>query len=133
MRCGLGARTMSPTMSDRLHQSDLRQFIGTETWYRHALNAKVVYTEGVRYVAEKGGAYWLIDAIALAQLTEKEVASEAFQVWTLRVHEDRSALLVCDDGNDNLVYAQTFACTDFPMDSLKLYFTDNTLLLPSEY
>jgi len=40
---------------------------GTETWFHHPLNRKVVYTEGMQYVAEKGGAYWLIDEIALIQ------------------------------------------------------------------
>ena len=120
-------------MSNELRAADLRQFTGTETWYRHALNPKVVYTEGVRYVADKGSAYWLMDAIAIAQLTEKKVAVEAFQVWTLKVHEDRSALLVCDDGNDNVVYAQTIEYTDFTMPEIKIYFTDDTILLPSEY
>jgi hypothetical protein len=116
-----------------LTNSDLCQFTGTEYWYRHSLNRDVVYTEGVQYVADKGGAYWLIDAIAIAQRSEKTVSAEVFQVWTLKVREDRSASLVCDDGNDNIVYAQHIPFTDFPLDEIKLYFTDNTLLLPSEY
>ena len=120
-------------MSHKLRESDLRQFIGSETWYRHSLNPKVLYTEGVRYVAQKGGAYWLIDVIALAQLTEKWVAREEFQVWTLTVHGDRSARLVCDDGNDTIVYSQTIDFTDFPLETVRIYFTDNTVLLPSEY
>jgi hypothetical protein len=31
----------------KLTESDLHEFTGTETWYRHSLNRKVVYTEGV--------------------------------------------------------------------------------------
>jgi hypothetical protein len=81
----------------------------------------------------KGGAYWLLDAIAIAQHFEKNVAAEGFQVWKLKVNEDRTASLVCDDGNHNIVYTQHIEFTDFPMDEIKLYFTDNTILLPSEY
>jgi len=116
-----------------LTEADLRQFTGTETWYRHPLNRKVVYTEGVQYVAENGGAYWLIDAIALIQPYDKKVAAEEFQVWNLTVRADRTATLACDDGNGNIVFTKEFQYTDFPLDAIKLYFTDNTILLPSEY
>jgi hypothetical protein len=77
--------------------------------------------------------YWLLDAIAIAQRFEKCVAAEGFQVWTLKVNDDRTASLVCDNGNDNIVYTQHIEFTDFPLDEIKLYFTDNVILLPSEY
>jgi hypothetical protein len=116
-----------------LTAADLRQFTGTETWFRHPLNRKVVYTEGVQYVAENGGAYWLLDEIALLQPHDKKVAAEAFQVWTLTVQADRKATLTCDDGNGNVVFTKDLEFTDFPLDTIKFYFTDNTILLPSEY
>ena len=116
-----------------LTEADLRQFTGTETWFRHPLNRKVLYTEGVQYVAEKGGAYWLIDEIALIQPYDQKVAAEAFQVWTLTVRADRTATLACDDGNDNVIFVKEIAFTDFPLDTIKIYFTDNTILLPYEY
>ena len=50
------------THTKTLQQADLRQFTGTETWFRHPLARKVLYTEGVQYVAEQGGAYWLLDS-----------------------------------------------------------------------
>jgi hypothetical protein len=75
----------------------------------------------------------MLDAIAIAQLYEKAVAAQEFQVWKLTVNADRTASLVCDDGNDNIVYTQRIAFTDFPIDEIKLYFTDNVILLPSEY
>jgi hypothetical protein len=49
------------------------------------------------------------------------------------VNADRTAKLVCDDGNDNIVYMQHIAFTYFPLDGINLCFTDNTILLPSEY
>ena len=117
----------------KLTLSDLNQFTGSENWYRHGLNRNVTYTDGAQYLAEKGGAYWLLDAIAICQLHEKHVAAEEFQVWKLTVREDRTATLVCDDGNDNIVYTQHIEFTDFPLDEVTLYFANNVIHLPSEY
>ena len=116
-----------------LTAADLHQFTGTENWHRFGINRKVLCTDGAKYVADHGGAYWLLDAIAIAQLYEKTVSGEAFQVWTLTVNADRSASLTCDDGNNNIVYTQQIEFTDFPLDEIRLYFTDNVILLPSEY
>ena len=49
-------------METTISESDLSQFIGTENYYRH-WTGHGVYTDGVKYLAEKAGAYWLIDAI----------------------------------------------------------------------
>jgi hypothetical protein len=117
----------------RLTATDLRQFTGTEHWYRHPLNRAVLYTDGAHYVAEKGGAYWLLDEIALAQRYEPCLAAEAFQVWKLTVHADRSALLSCEDGNNKAVFSKTIDYTDFPLPCLSLWYVNNTILLPSEY
>jgi hypothetical protein len=121
------------TNSDKLSEAHLRQFTGTENWYRHGINRNVVFTDGAKYVADEGGAYWLLDAIAIAQRFEKSVSGEEFHVWKLTVREDQTASLICDNGNDNIVYTQHIEYTDFPIDEIKLYFTDNTILLPSEY
>lgn len=117
----------------RLSAADLRQFTGTETWYRHPLVRSVLYTDGAKYVADHGGAYWLLDAIACAQLGETRVAREPFQLWTLQVHADHTATLTCEDGNGTTVFTQALALTDFPLDEIALYCTDNVILLPSEY
>lgn len=121
------------TKITKLSESDLRQFTGTETWFRHPLNRKILYTEGIQYVAEQGGAYWLLDEIALIQPHDPKVAAEVFQVWKLTVRADRTATLACDDGNGNIVFTKELEYTDFPLDEIKVYFTDNTILLPSEY
>lgn len=115
-----------------LHPMDLRQFTGSECFYRHPLFRGFVYTEGVQYVAEHGGAYWLIEKILSLQ-TVAAVKAEAFQFWTLSVTEDRSAVLVCTDGNRRKVYREALSYTDFPLKAIQLYLTDRTLLLPSEY
>ena len=82
-----------------LSAADLAQFTGTEQWFRHSINRSILYTEGAQHVAEHGGAYWLLDEIALIQPYDKNVAAEEFQVWTLTVRPDKTATLTCDDGN----------------------------------
>ena|SRR6185437_13341168 len=115
-----------------LEPEDLNQFIGTENWYRHALVHSVTYTDGVKYVADNGGAYWLLDEIALPQKFNAAVKNEPFQVWKLTVSE-RKGVLTCDDGDGKIVYTKQIPFTDFPLPEIKFYFTDNVILLPSEY
>jgi len=121
------------THTTKLTAINLRQFTGSENWYRHGINRNVLFTDGAKFVADEGGAYWLLDTIAICQRHDKRAANEEFQVWKLKVNEDRTASLVCDDGNDNLIYTQHIEYTDFPLDEITLYFVNNVIHLPSEY
>ena len=109
------------TKNAKLSEADLMQFTGSENWYRHALNSNILFTDGAKHVADEGGAYWLLDAIAICQRYEKRVAAEAFQVWKLVVHPDRTATLTCADGNYNVVYTQQLEFTEFPVGTLTLW------------
>lgn len=110
----------------------LSMFTGSEQWYRHALNRKVLFTDGAKYVADQAGAYWLLDEIAFAQLGERAVKSEPFQLWKLEVR-NHAAQLICEDGNGQQKFTKHITFTDFPEPGIRFYFTDNTILLPSEY
>ena len=121
------------TKETTLRASDLTQFTGTEQWYRHGINRAVVFTDGAKYIADTAWGYWLLDVIALIQLHNRRIAGEAFQVWKLMVHDDRSATLTCDDGHGTIIYTQHIPFTDFPLKEITFYFTDNVILLPSEY
>jgi hypothetical protein len=121
-----GERKMS------LCQADLNQFTSSENWYRHPLVSSITYTDGVKYMADTAGAHWLLDKIATLQMMPA-IKTEPFQVWRLVVRENRTAILSCDDGNDAVVYSEEITFTDFPLDEIKLYCTDNVILLPSEY
>ena len=57
----------------------------------------------------------------IAQQHESRVAQEDFQVWKLQVRADRSATVLCDDGNGNVVYTQEIPFTDFPLDEVNAY------------
>lgn len=91
------------------------------------------YTDGVRFVAEWGGAHWLIDEIAFAQISDQRLLDEAFQNWLLSVREDRTAVLRCDDGNSRKLYKKAIEYTDFPLSQIKFYVCEGIILLPSEY
>jgi hypothetical protein len=41
--------------------NDLAHFTGTERWYRHPLFNNVLFTDGVQHLAQKAGAYWLVE------------------------------------------------------------------------
>jgi hypothetical protein len=116
-----------------LTEADLRQFTGSEHWYRHGLVPHILFTDGAKYLADAAGAYWLLDEIALAQQFNARVAAEAFQLWTLTVKPDQTATLACEDGNGKTVFAKAIAYTDFPLPEIRLYYTDCIILLPSEY
>ena len=42
------------TEKAKLTHDDLQQFTGTENWYRHAINRRVTFRDGAKYVADTG-------------------------------------------------------------------------------
>lgn len=117
-----------------LTQDDLAQFRCTDNYYQHWLR-RFVYTDGVRHVAEEGGAYWLIDAIASYQpkLLKDQMLQE-FQHWILNVDLiNQKAQLICERDNNDVVLTQDIEFTDFPLEQIRFYVVSNVLMLPSEY
>ena len=120
---------------------ELRQFTGSETYYRHGLARNVLYTEGAKYLADRAGAYWLLDIVALYQ-NVAAVQEQEFQVWTLKVGPDRLGAISCEDGNGKEVFQYIVPYTDFPLDEIKLWCgidgaadgqTVRVIYLPSEH
>ena len=54
------------TKASKLNAAELRQYPGSENWYRRG-NRGVLFTDSAKYVADQGGAYWLLDSIAICQ------------------------------------------------------------------
>ena len=121
------------TSDNKLDPATMAQFTGSETFYRFDLRGDVLITEGVKYVADTVGAYWLLDAICIANAYETKIRAEDFQLWVLSVNEDSTATLTCDDGNGKVVYQQTLDFPDFPHPGIKLYFYNAMISLRSEY
>ena len=115
----------------------LRQFTGTETWYRHGMICRGLYTDGVHYLAEKADASWLVDIVTIAQHCKPRVRADGVQVWRLkRTKGKNSAVVTCDDGHGRNVYRQCIPCTDVPLDMVTLSCVKDdahwVMMLPSE-
>lgn len=115
--------------------SDLAGFTGGGNQYKHWLPG-IQYTEGIKYVADKAGAYWLIDLVASYNNT-KFRARYPFQVWTLKKtpQDKRSAAVATmkEDSGQPEVISQKISYTDFPLDKFEFYSIDGTIMLKSEY
>jgi hypothetical protein len=111
----------------------MKQFTGSEHWYRFGIVPDITCTDGAKYVADTAGAYWLLDEIAIAQKFVKEVKAREFQVWKLTVNDDSSATLICEGGNGKAVFAKRIPRTDFPKDGVELWFANKVIYLPSEH
>lgn len=110
-------------------QQELVQFTGTERYYKFSPLSKLVLTDGVKYLADKAGAYWLLDIIVSYQ---HQLRNEGFQDWVLTV-KDGKGIVTCTDGNSKQLVKQQIDFTDFPLDGISLYCMDGVILLPSEY
>lgn len=109
----------------------LLNFHGSEAFFR--VYPKLIITEGVQYLCESAQCFWLLDAIWSYQML-KEVRNQYFQVINLSVDlEKRKGTIVVTDGNENEIHRQELDYTDFPLPSIRLYYTDDTVLLPKEY
>ena len=126
----LGA--MSQVMNTHELQNNLSQFTGSENFYR--VMPRLVITDGVQYLARQANSYWLVSAI-YSHLITQPICSD-FVVARLTVSE-KTADLVLDDGNDQIIAEQAIDYTDFPLDAISIYcsYREKTwvLLLPSEY
>jgi hypothetical protein len=141
---------ITPTLQEAIEVM-LPHFTGSENFYAHWLKG-IYYTDGVNWLADKAGAYWLIDAIASHQMTPR-VMREEFQVWTLHVaakvenptEKHIAAILICTDGDKGdgpkELVRQNIPYTDFPLEKITLYLENGSLdgervckilMLPSE-
>lgn len=126
-------KTSYPTREAAKLAAALREFTGTEHWYRHPLFRACTYTDGVRHLAREAEAYWLIDLILSCQ-HEPKVKAEEFQVWTLTVDTAASkGVITCTNGNRTTLYRQEIGYTDFPLPEVSLWFANGVLYLPSEH
>ena len=127
-----------------LTHSDLRQFTGDMLRYAYPLNRNVIYTPGVRYVAEVGGAYWLIDAIAsyfssdiMIEAMARDSRLNYLQFWKLTVKDNTALLTANADSGVKPFVTQEIEYTDFPLDEIEIWagFDGShwTLYLPSEH
>ena len=110
---------------------DTSQFIGTEHYYKTLLKG-VVYTDGMKYVADETKAYWLIDIVMSYQPKHKD---KTFQLWKIEVDQEKNTAVVTareDIGLEPFV-RQKIGYTDFPVKEFEFYCCDGVIMVKSEY
>ena len=113
---------------------ELAQFTGREQqFHRFPIDNGYVFTEGVRHLAWRARARWLIADIALAQSQSARVRKTPFQVWKLIVNCAGGATLECEDGNGRQVFTRRYDNTDFPLPEIILLLVGKVIYLPSEH
>ena len=112
--------------------SKLKDFHGTESYFKNFTGIK--YTDGVNYLAETLGAYWLIDLIG-SYKNHKNI--KPFLVWRIECFETergRQAIITArEDTNEPVLIKQKISLTDFKLNEYELYCIDGVLLLKGEY
>ena len=113
-------------------RASLRTFTGTTEYYQHPSGMR--FTDGVHFLAETAGAYWLLDLIASWQpKVLRDPWLQEFQLWELFVRDDKSATLVCSRDSEDKAFQQEIEFTDFPLEYVKLYVERGVVLLPAEH
>ena len=116
-----------------LKESDLGWFTGTENHWKNVNG--LIYTDGIKYMLEKGEAYWLLDAVASYQKTPKILNNyrlQDFQLWALK-KVGKGCVLTCREDSDmDPVVEQHIEYTDFPFD-IEFYVEGGVMLLKSEH
>jgi hypothetical protein len=118
-------------------KEQLQHFQGTEMFYQIPL-LKTRFTDGLKYLANVADCFWLItDASVIAKSLMNR--SEFVTIDFKKIPKEKQdctgyeAEIIYTDGNDIILEKYGYWATDFPLDELRLFFVNNTLMLPTEY
>lgn len=115
----------------------LQHFSGTDMFFQIPLT-RTRFTNGIKYLVDAAECFWLVTDISIIAKSLME-RSYFITIDFKRLSEEDQQKLGCEatitygDGNGTVFATHKYRVTDFPLDELRLYFIDNTLLLPSEY
>jgi hypothetical protein len=147
---GMGLKTRGKRMEQtesKLTESELSNFIGTERYHKLSAFGSVIFTDGMAHVAERAGAYWLMQEISVhvGRLAQQHPDERMF-FGELTLHADRSATLTFTDGDKGegpVTYlTQKIPFTDFPLERFRWYVQYGSIsqtqvawvaMLPAEY
>lgn len=124
---------MSYEQEIRELKDGLAQCIGTGQYYKYPLS-NVVYTDGVKFLMDKGQCVWLITDIMSYQI-KHNVKDVPFQLWTLKVSKiGKTAILTMKEDSDTpVIIEKKYNYTDFPLDEMTFYLANKVLYLPPEH
>lgn len=118
-------------------RTGLQQFNGSETIYQIPL-IRTRYTNGLKYLTNVADCFWLITDTSIVA---KDLMNKSYFITIdfKRLSKEKQdytgyeAEITYSDGNGNIFVKNGYKITDFPLNELRLFFVDNTLMLPSEY
>ena len=114
----------------------LRNFYGTEHYYR--ANPGLLVTDGVKFLADNAGCYWLLDMVWSYLPVLRKSRDTFFVVRYAGTPGESGLFFITDDIPANQTYAtQTVEYSDFPLDEIVMYLSateeEFILMLRSEY
>lgn len=133
--------TLTPCKQAEI-RDNLDGFTGTEQYHRSGF---VKVTDGIAYMAEKCGAWWLVDIVGNYQASPELKAEEfrEFQLWRVEhadavMFDDKTIpahwVVTCRaDSDREPVIKQIIEYSDFPLDVFEFYCIGGIVLLKSEY
>ncbi|MDO7172544.1 DUF6876 family protein [Mariniflexile sp. AS56] len=118
-------------------KAGLQHFHGTEMFYQIPL-LRTRFTDGLKYLANVADCYWLItdtSMVAKSLMNRSEFITIDFKRFSeeKQIITGYEAEIIYTDGDDTILDKQGYRVTDFPLDELRLFFVNDTLMLPSEY
>ena len=135
--------TAAPPAPPKFDLSDLAGFHGGDELTGH-WSRRLKYTDGIKFLAGKAGAFWLIDAIASHQPKAVRLGLEP-QFWALvptptKNYPDSCAWNARADRDVPPTIRQRIEYTDFPFavtdgkpEKFAVWVCNGVLMLPSEY
>lgn len=115
----------------------LQYFNGSEVFYQIPL-LRTRFTDGIKYLADAAECFWLVTDSSVVAKSLRERSSWVTIDFKRLPKDEREtsgyeAEIIYSDGNDNILERHGYNVTDFPLDELRLFFVNGTLMLPSEY
>jgi hypothetical protein len=109
---------------------------GSEGRTRHYFNPRLIFTEGVKAVADAAGAYWLLDIVAT------EVAPICLRMWEqeqehmaflhVQVAHEGATLWLDRDMGEPRLWERRIEFTDFPTGNWMFYLAIDGIVDPSQ-
>ena len=130
------------TITQSQFDEEQKNFTGTDGYYRHGLLPKGVgpiYTDGVQYIADTQGAYWLLDLIILTYAYDEQGIFKAnnaendMLVWQLNRTFGTDEFTLTAMGGSGLIFTKVVPYSDCPVDKVIMWQANGVLYLPSEH
>jgi hypothetical protein len=125
--------------------SELKHFTGTETYYRHGLNPRMLWTDGVQHFAEKAEAFWVLDVVALGANGNPGLVPQVipkldrFAIVRIQTPKGECHMDAVDDIPGSTLWHERIGYSSLPDDiQMKFYLwgkngEKSVLMLPGEY